>query len=284
MPLLATAVALFSAALITPATAYATDVQTGFDPVIHIPPSYWDFGPLPLPADYFGPGSDPFDGGVPADASVLPGSPWCPGPLGNTSMIIQRQNVAVLPVIPSSDVIDVEIVELSLVSANPITVTYFGGVNPELWDVEITLSASLASTGSMTIRQEHANGGTFDAAILLQPYFTFTRQSDSFVVELDGAGTYQDLIEAIDVPWVYNDPTLACPSCVTNFIPGHNGVGPVNYAYTGLSSQHTVRAACASTAIPTLSEWGLIAATTLLLILGAYTIVRRRKAATFRTS
>jgi hypothetical protein len=269
-------VLLAAAMLLLPSTLFATDVQTGFDPVVHVPPSFWDFGPTPLPADFFGPGSDPFDGGVPADASVLPSSPFCPGFLGTTDMIIERKDIAVLPGVPSSDVIDVEIVELSLVSVNPITVTYNGGLNPELWNVEITLSPSLASTGTMTIRQEQPDGGTFDAQIFLQPYFTFTRVSDSTVLTFDGAGTYEDLLNAVNIPWVYSDPSLTCPSCVTNFIPGHDGVNPIAFALTGTSSQHNVRCGCVSGAIPTLSQWGLILVTTLLLALGGYTIFRRR--------
>jgi hypothetical protein len=271
------AVALCTAVLLLPAAVFATDVQTGFDTVVHVPPSFWDFGPNPLPADYFGPGSDPFDGGIPADASVLPSSPFCPGPLGNTDMILQRKNIASLPGVPSSDVIDIEIVELSLVSTSPITVTYNGGLNPEQWDVEITLSSSLASTGTMTIRQEHTNGGTFDAEVLLEPHFTFTRVSDSTVRTLDGAGSYEDLIVATDVPWVYADPGLDCPACVTNFIPGDDGTGPQPFVFTGTISSQAVECGCAPGAIPTLSEWGLIAALTILLIVGGYSIVRRRR-------
>ncbi len=271
------AAVLITVVLILPASTFATNVQTGKDPVEHVPPSWWDFGPIPLQADFFGPGSDPFDGGVPADAKALEPTPDCPGELGNTSMLIERKAIALLPVIPSSDVIDVEIIAMSLVSVNPITVTYNGGLNPELWNVEITLSPSLASTGTMTIRKEHANGGTFDAAILLQPYFTFTRVSDSEVRTLDGAGIHEDLIEALGVPWVYADPNLACPSCVTNFIPGHDGVNPVNYTLTGSSSLHTVRCGCIQTPIPTLSQWGLAAVLTILLTLGIYLLARRRR-------
>jgi hypothetical protein len=272
-------VVLFAAVLLLPASVFATDVQTGFDPVVHVPPSFWDFGPIPLPADFFGPGSDPFDGGVPADAVVIPTSPHCPGFLGNTDMLIERKDVAVLPGIPSTDVIDIEIVELSLVSVSPITVTYNGGLSPEMWDVEITLSPSLASTGMMTIRQEHSNGGTFDAQIFLQPQFTFTRVSDSTVRILDGAGAYEDLLNAIDVPWTYSDPSLTCPNCVTNFIPGHDGVIPSDFSFVGTSSLHTVRCGCISGIIPTLSQWGLIIVATMLLVLGGYTIVRRRRTA-----
>ena len=263
--------------LFLPGASFATDVQTGSDPVVHVPPSFWDFGPTPLPADHFGPGSDPFDGGVPADASVLPSSPHCPGPLGNTSMLIERKDVAVLPGIPSSDVIDVEIVELSLVSANPITVTYNGGLDPELWEVEIAPSPSLASGGTMTIRQEHAEGGTFDASILLQPHFSFRRVSDGALRTLDGAGMYEDWIEVFGVPWVYTDPDLACPSCVSNLIPGHDGVNLVDFVFAGTSSLHTVQCGCSRSSVPALSPWGLAVALTLLLVLGSYSIARAKR-------
>jgi len=166
---------------------------------------------------------------------------------------------------------------MSLVSVDPITVTYNGGLNPELWDVEITLSPSVTSIGTMTIRKLHDEGGTFDEAIFLQPYFTFTRVGDGEVRTLDGEGIYEDLIEALDVPWVYSDPGLACPSCVSNFIPGHDGNNPVDYALTGVKSLHTVRCGCIQSPIPTLSQWGLAVVLTIILVLGAYSIRRRRR-------
>ncbi len=273
------AVLFFAVVLTLPAATLATSVQSGIDPVEHLPPSWWDFGPMPLPADFFGPGSDPFDGGIPGDQTSIWPSPDCPGDLGNTSMLIERLTVANLPGFPSSDLVDTEIIAMHLTSTNPITVTYNGGLNPELWDVEITLSPSVASLGSMLIRQEHTNGGTFDAEIYLQPYFTFTRVSDSEVRILDGAGTYEDLISATGVPWVYTDPGLACPSCVTNFLPGHNGIEPVQYTYSGTNSMHTVRCGCLQNPIPTLSQWGLGIVLSVLLIAGGYLIVRRRRTA-----
>jgi hypothetical protein len=270
------AVFLLSLILVFPAVTLATSVQTGIDPVKHLLPSGWDFGPLPIDGDHFGPGSDPFDGGVPADQTSLDPTPDCPGSLGNISMLIERIDVALLPSIPSSDIIDTEIIAMSLVSSGPIIVTYNGGLNPELWNVEITLSPSLSSTGTMTIRKEHANGGTFDAAILLQPYFTFTRVSDSEVRTLDGAGTYADLIGVTNVPWVYEDPDFSCPSCASNFIPGHDGINTVEYSYSGVMSQHTILSSCVSTSIPTLSQWGLLFALVILLTVGVFAIARRR--------
>lgn len=268
---------LLSAALILPASALAQDVQLGINPIVNISPSGWDFGPLPLPADFFGPGSDPFDGGVPAENAPVGTSPACPGDLGDSNVLLQRNDIAVLPGVPASDVIDIQMIEMNLVSATPITVTYFGGLNPESWDVEITLSSSLPTDGTMTIRKQHANGGTFDAELLIQPHFTFTRVSDSSVRTLDGAGTYQDLVNAVDVPWVYAAPDLACPACVTNFAPGHDGAGKVGFALSGTSSFHTLLNGCVLASIPTLPQLGMIVAFVLLLAVGAYWIAAHRR-------
>lgn len=274
---------LLLALLLLPVSSPATSVQPGIDSFKHLPPSGWDFGPIPIDGDHFGPGSDPFDGGIPADETALPPVPECPGDLGETSMLIERLNLALLPSFPSSAAIDIEIIALSIVANDPIIVTYNGGLNPEEWNVEITLSPSEASTGTMTIRQEHANGGTFDAEIVLQPYFTFTRVSDGEERTLDGALTHQDTISVAGVPWVYSDPDLSCPACGSNFIPGHDGNQRVAFSLAGTSSQHMVMSSCVSTAIPALSEWGLLLATVLLLALGA-TIIARRSTAPNRAS
>jgi hypothetical protein len=263
-----------------PTAALATEVLPGIDPVEHLPPSGWDFAPVPLPADFFGPGSDPFDGGIPDDQTSLDPTPDCPGAAAGTSILLARLDVAALPSVPSSDVIDTEIIAMSLVSSSPITVTYNGGLNPEQWNVEITPSPSTPSTGTMTIRLEHSEGGTFDSDILLQPYFTFTRVSDAEVRTLDGAGVYQDLIAATNVPWVYGDPDVTCPSCTSNFVPGHNGLNKVEYSYVGTLSNLSVRSSCIETAIPTLSQWGQLAALLALLAAGAYLIARRRRVST----
>lgn len=263
--------------LVFPATALAMDVQPGIDVLDHLFPSGWDFGPKPIDGDFFGPGSDPFDGGIPGDQTSLDPTPDCPGAQGDISMLIERLDLALLPSVGSSFIIDTEIIALSLVGSSPIVVTYNGGLNPEFWNVEITLSPSASSTGLMTIRLDTPEGGTFDSYFLLQPYFTFTRESDGQIRELDGAVLYQELIDVLNVPWVYEDPTLNCFSCSSNFIPGHNGVNKVEYVYNGLFSQHTVQNGCLQTPIPALSQWGLIAVLTILLIAGGYSIARRRK-------
>jgi hypothetical protein len=129
----------------------------------------------------------------------------------------------------------------------------------------------------MTIRQEHAEGGSFDASILLQPHFSFRRVSDGTLRTLDGAGAYASLIEVLDVPWVYSDPGLACPSCVSNFIPGHDGIDIVPFPLAGINSKHTVECGCSRRAVPTLSRWGFSVVLTLLLVLGSYSLARAQR-------
>ncbi len=268
--------------LCLPGAAVGQDVLAGFDLFWHSTPTEWDFSSMPLPANFFGPGSDPFDGQVYLNGSDLDPIPPCPDKPDSVSVYFQRKQPASLPGVPSSDVVDLEIMDLALVSIAPITVSYMGGSWTEEWEVEIGLSPTLQSTGTITIRKEHADGGTFDIAVILRPYFTFTRVSDSYVQELDGAGTWDDLIETMDVPWVYSPVGHACPPCAGNFLPGCNGTMIVPFVLSGPLSVHTVISACTLN-IPTLSQWGMIAVAALLLVAGVYMISRKRKAATARS-
>jgi hypothetical protein len=265
--------------ILLPAPAPAQDVQPGFDILVHQDPSGWDFGPQPLPADFFGPGSDPFDGIIALKGDPLGSSPLCPGDLGLADMIILRKNVAVLPGIPSDFIIDVEIVELSLVSVAPITVSYNGGAYTEDWNVEMTISPSAPSEGSMIITKFDPGGGAFDASIILRPHFTFTRVSDSFTLTLDGAGTYDDIVECIGGGWVYEAPPLECPPCAANFIPGQlPGGGEYPFDLSGYLSTNTLVSACTINT-PTLSQWGMISIVLLMVTAGILYMHRRRKAA-----
>jgi hypothetical protein len=139
-------------------------------------------GVIPIPGGFFGSGSDPFTGQVP-----LRGAPGDPE-LGDSSVCLQRFRPFDLPADGSVDTVDTEITQLSLTSSQPITVTYNGGADPELWKLDVTLSpSSQQPPGSITSTRTHLNGGTFDADILIFPLLAFTRYSDGHVVELDMA-------------------------------------------------------------------------------------------------
>lgn len=133
-----------------------------------------DFSVAPIPAGFFGPGSDPFTGLIP-----FSGQPLAPsGPLGPTDTIVRRDATAALTGPSSSATIPIEMVALSLVSLTPITVTYNGGQNPEVWNVAACLSPSPQPIGSMHVVTSAcacAEGGTFTSTLPVLPKLTFTR-------------------------------------------------------------------------------------------------------------
>ena len=90
--------------LATPATtALAQDIAPGFDLFTTDPVStHRNFIDTPIPADFFGPGSDPFDGIISLTGEPLAGStPLCPhDDLTVVDVVIQRPVVAQLPGIP----------------------------------------------------------------------------------------------------------------------------------------------------------------------------------------
>jgi hypothetical protein len=176
----------------------------------------------------------------------LPDNPYWPLPpslcpdddLTLIDTIVQRKTTASLPTIGSEDVIDIEIVALSLVSTNPITVTYNGGLNPELWDMYVGLSASQIN-GNALIRKTHANGGTFDSDLPVVPTFVFVRQSDAAERTLDGGSPplWTETLEVLDEPWEYFEP--APLSCRSNFC------APGPYVQTGVKFTQGLLSTCA---------------------------------------
>lgn len=161
-----------------------------------------DLSANPIPAGFFGPGSDPFTGTIVLRGSPLPtlGGPS----LGPTDTVVRRLADAVLPAPGSQATVPIEIVALNLVSAQPITVTYNGGQNPESWNVKVCLSATAQTQGSMTIRRTCTDAGTFDATLPVRPKFVFTRTSPPATMTLDpGAGGQINLGATAD-RWVYN--------------------------------------------------------------------------------
>lgn len=161
------------------------------------------FGVIPpLPADFFGPGSDPFEGQV-----ALEGDPFDPPTMGDTSTLEQRDDHPLDPGDPVGSIgeVQVEIVALDLKSIEPIIVSYDGGMWTEEWDMDVTLSATPAPAGGASATKEHANGGTFTSIFYVQPYFLFTRVSDGMQVYLDTGDQGMPPLEfsIANAPWVH---------------------------------------------------------------------------------
>lgn len=258
--------------------ARAQDVHPGFDLYItDASNAEFDFGTQPVPADFFGPGSDPFDGVIALKGLPLPQNPYCPLPpslcpnddLTEVDTIVERLNTAVLPGIGSYDVIDTEIVALSLKSIHPITVTYSGGLDPELWDVHVCLSPTQA-TGNMLINKTHPDGGDFESDLSVVPLFIFTRVSDSEERILDGFPNHMDILEAVDVPWEYADP--APLSCRSNFC------APDPYVQAGVLATQGLLSTCGD-AVPAMPTAGVIILIGVLASVGVYVIRRFGKEA-----
>jgi len=157
--------------------------------------------------------------------------------LSPTDTIVERLEAAG-PYFP--DTIDIEIVSLELKSVTPLKVTCPGPV--QSWEMRAQVPGSLPCnqvTGSMTIRHEYPNGGTFDSMLPVIPQLTFTR--------LDGPGIIGPFcgpvieFEAAGIPWCHQANPLDDPAgdvvvevvgLTSNFFPGivcpdspHNGVG-----------------------------------------------------------
>jgi hypothetical protein len=244
---------------LTPSAALADDVLAGYDLFTSpAPNSYQSFEGSPIPADFFDPGSSQFSRSILLGGQPLGNHPSCPSDnLSAVDTIVRRLSTAVLPTDPSTDTIPIEIVALSLVSVNPITVFYDTGADPELWNVSVDLSALAPQPiGTMTISHTAPSGGTFDSILPVIPRFTFTRISDSAVRVLDlgcCAGVTQ--FAAFEVPWVYS--TAPGGSCTSNFCVNPGQL--TGYTGAGSLATHGVISVCPESPVSAPpSSWGTV--------------------------
>jgi len=126
----------------------------------------------PIPAGFFGPGSDPFFGRIYWQALPLTTTP--PSVLDPTDCIVHRLDSAVLPAVGDTDQIPIELVALSLQGCTPITVTYNNGDPDEQWEVK-QFGFGLPAPGSMTFTRECDQGGSFHLAVDMPIQLQFTR-------------------------------------------------------------------------------------------------------------
>ncbi len=256
------------------ASALAQEVQAGVD-LFQTDPgtSFQDFSSVPIPADFFGPGSDPFHGVIAVEGNPQP-TTLCPNDdLSGVDTLVERLDPALVPNVGDTDVIDIEIVSLSLRSVAPIVVTENGGQNPQPWDVEVDLSSVPQQQGSMTVRHLNPAGGTFDSVLPVIPRFTFVRQSDHQTLVLDlGLEAIPPLdFQANGVPWIYSNPPAG--SCTSNFC-----VNPGDLTIEqAILAEHGVLSVCpeAPTPVPVTPPWMLIALAGLIVTFGVL-LMRRR--------
>ena len=133
----------------------------------------------PIPAGFFGEGSDSFTGLVCLQGEPLGSTPF--GEFGDADTIIRRPadpfDRCDVPS-PAEVTVDAEVVALNLKTIEPITV-YYDGSNPEEWDVAVDLSAVAPDpTGWIMAFKTHCNGGTYTNSLNVQARFTFTKVED----------------------------------------------------------------------------------------------------------
>ena len=197
----------------------------------------YDFSGDPIDPNFFGPGSQSFDGVI-----ELIGDPIKPAS-GTTDTIVRRPDRAEFPGTGSPETaptIPTEVVRLNLKSVAPISVGYPdpNGADPSFypgqkWDVRVVLSDYPKLPGTIDITKDDPNGGTFAATLEVKPKLIFTRvcnPNDIRILDLgDPDPTSYMNLSAANVPWVVNidpDPNTA-PNVLRNgdgnFVPGVDG-------------------------------------------------------------
>jgi hypothetical protein len=200
--------AILSAVLIT--ATYAALIPAGPNYFETVPTgTSIDFSRANISRGFFDPGSDSFFGFI-----RLQGTPVDPTALGTTDTIMQRlEDINISP--NERKVTPLAIVLVSLVSVNPITVTYNRGHNPEFWDARVSLQPNQEQQGWMTIMQTSADGGRYETLQPARLMITFTRRSDNVTRTLP----FGVMIGSDAVPWSYNADRILitdghfCPSC-----------------------------------------------------------------------
>ncbi len=184
-----------------------------------------DFNDLPIPPDFFGPGSDPFlgtieFGGVPAGLTPPITAP--------VDTIVRRHAPLNLDGPGSIDTVPIEIVALSLQSVQPITVTYGGG-SPELWEVQVNLASFHPQPlGTMTVTAGACgdSDGSFTATLPVLPRFVFTRQGDpeQRVLDFGQFGLPPIEFNTFNGHWVEQPPpSMGIPTLPDGLTVDHDG-------------------------------------------------------------
>lgn len=128
----------------------------------------------PMPADFFGPGSDPFDGEVTLVSTLTD-----PERAGMTDTKVQRSGPVNFPGVGfprNSEPVTVQITQLSLLSVDPVPVTFNGGAQSEDFLMAMGLGPS-QPVGVLSATLNSANGGTFTTTVPVNPVIAFVSQA-----------------------------------------------------------------------------------------------------------
>lgn len=153
--------------------------------------STWVFGAQgqpPIPAGFFGLGSDAWSGPI-----SCVGEPYDPGSDTPTAdMAVNHERLIWIPnpekrygppEIPEKFQLRVDMVKLSEKVTKPITVTYNGGANSEQWDAKVQLGKDHPGGGIIDIVyvNSDSSGGLMDIEIAVKVDFVFKKQGTDTV-------------------------------------------------------------------------------------------------------
>src|SRR5262245_3301454 len=204
------AVAVVSVTLLS--TAQAVRIPAGLDYLETVPAgTSFNFLDSPIPPGFFGPGSDGFAGsfrprGIPIHETT---ADTVVHRLSDFNITENGRNQT--PV-----TISIQIERLVLFAVAPITVTYNQGQNPELWNVDVSLSPNEQQLlGSMTISETNPQGGTYDIRLPVKMDMSFPAQSEGTTRVLPKSGQFG----GDAVPWSHNAGQVLldhdfCPICI----------------------------------------------------------------------
>lgn len=163
---------------------FPVNIRTGDDSwVTPAGGTFVNFAPTPIPAGFFGAGSNAFGGTVGFIGQTIPTAPV--NALNPADTLVARLDALSFPALGVRNT-RIQIKALSLRSSAPITVTYGGGA-VEQWNVVLTLSAVVGQPiGNMAVTLACVNGGgTFASALPVVPRFIFTNVLTGLTLVLD---------------------------------------------------------------------------------------------------
>lgn len=163
---------------------FPVNIRTGDDSwVTPAGGTFVNFAPTPIPAGFFGAGSNAYAGTVGFIGQNIPTAPV--GALNPADTLVTRLNNMSFPALGVRNT-RIQIKALSLRSSAPITVTYGGGAI-EQWNVVLTLSTVVVQPlGTMTVTLACVNGGgTFTSSLPVVPRFIFTNVLTGVTLVLD---------------------------------------------------------------------------------------------------
>ena len=136
-----------------------------------------------IPADFFGPGSDPFDGIVYLKGQNSDGSQNAQVDVA----IPRKSDAAFNPPFPVTQSVPTEISALNFQSTDPIVVTWSTGAPDSFFDVYVELNPNASSTGTMEITENDDFGGDFIYNLSVNYLIKFVDQNTGDIYMYDPA-------------------------------------------------------------------------------------------------